>query len=124
VNSTGVLPVDLSVLPNWKDRINYKRKRRSMLSDFLRTVISYFGKDKQQIVAIEEMAELIQQLSKFVIDHPRKSRENIVEEYTDVWIMLNQIKIIFDITDNEIGQIMKFKIERLKRFMETNPKEV
>jgi len=89
------------------------------IDDFLESCIAYFGKDKQQVVAIEEMAELTQQLSKFVIDHPKKSRENVVEEYTDVLLMLNQIKIIFEITDTEVEQIKIFKIERLMRFMES-----
>ncbi len=89
------------------------------IDDFLKSCIAYFGKDKQQVVAIEEMAELTQQLSKFVIDHPKKSRENVVEEYTDVLIMLNQIRIIFEITDTEVEQIKTFKIERLMRFMES-----
>lgn len=86
--------------------------------DFLRSCIAYFGKEKQQVVAIEEMAELTQQLSKFVIDHPKKSRERLVEEYTDVLIMLNQIKIIFEIDDSEVASIREFKIERFRRFIE------
>ena len=80
--------------------------------------VAFFGKDKQQVVAIEEMAELTQQLSKFIIDHPKRSREHVVEEYTDVLIMLNQIKIIYGITDSEVEEIKTFKFERLKTFIE------
>ena len=80
-------------------------------SEFLKFCIDYFGETKQETVAIEEMAELIQQLSKFMVDHPNKSREKLVEEYVDVLIMLGQVKIIFEISDGEIENNKTFKLE-------------
>lgn len=87
---------------------------------FLTRCIDYFGTDKQLVVAIEEMAELIQQLSKFIIEHPNRSRKNIIEEYTDVLLMLAQVKIIFDIQDSEIENVQNLKLNRLKCRMEKN----
>lgn len=87
--------------------------------DFLKECIAFFGERKQQAVCVEEMAELTQQLCKFMIDHPNKSREKLVEEYTDVLIMLNQMKIIFDITDEEVENGKVFKLARLKNFIES-----
>jgi len=87
--------------------------------DFLKECIAYFGETKQQAVCVEEMAELTQQLCKFMIDHPNKSRDKLVEEYTDVLIMLNQMKIIFSITDEEIENVKAFKLARLKNFIES-----
>lgn len=81
--------------------------------EFLRYCIEYFGVYKQEIVAIEEMAELTQQLSKFVINHKNKNREKVLEEFVDVQIMLNQLKIIFEITDEEIETSKNFKLTRL-----------
>lgn len=89
-----------------------------MNDSFLKECIDFFGETKQQAVCIEEMAELTQQLCKHMIDHPKKSRENLVEEYTDVLIMLNQIKIIFSITDEEVENGRIFKLARLKNFIE------
>lgn len=87
--------------------------------EFLKECIEYFGETKQQTVCIEEMAELTQQLCKFMIDHPNKSREKIVEEFVDVQIMLNQMKIIFSITDEEIENGKVFKLARLKKFIDS-----
>ena len=87
--------------------------------EFLKHCIEYFGESKQQVVAIEEMAELTQQLSKFVIDHKNKSRSAVVEEYIDVLIMLNQMKIIFGITDEEVDNGREFKLARLKKYIES-----
>lgn len=88
--------------------------------DFLKECIEYFGETKQQAVCVEEMAELTQQLCKFMIDHPNKSREKLVEEYVDVLIMLNQMKIIFNITDEEVENGKVFKLARLKKFIDSH----
>lgn len=88
-----------------------------MDEDFLRYCIEFFGEQKQQAVAVEEMAELTQQLCKFMIGHSNAKRENLVEEFVDVTIMLNQIKIIFEITDEEISSARAFKLERLKNYI-------
>jgi dimeric dUTPase (all-alpha-NTP-PPase superfamily) len=89
-----------------------------MNDEFLMECILYFGIDKQQVVAIEEMAELTQQLSKFVINHSNKNRNNLVEEYVDVLIMLNQLKLIYRISDEEIETRKKFKFNKLKNYIE------
>lgn len=87
--------------------------------DFLKECIAYFGETKQQAVCVEEMAELTQQLCKFMIDHPNKSRDKLVEEYIDVLIMLNQMKIIFSITDEEVENGKVFKLARLQKSIES-----
>lgn len=84
---------------------------------FLKSAIEFFGESKQESVCIEEMAELTQQICKFLIDHPNKSREKLVEEYTDVLIMLNQMRIIFGITDEEVEKVRTFKLTRLQKYI-------
>lgn len=70
--------------------------------------ISIFGEEMQEIVAIEECAELIQAIS-----HKHRCREhNIPEEIADVEIMLEQLKIINNCAD-EVEEIKKAKIQRL-----------
>lgn len=83
--------------------------------EFLLSVISHFGATQQLTKSIEEMSELTQQLCKWIISHPDKSRENIVEEFVDVGIMMDQIKKIFMITDGEIETIKRNKLDRLAK---------
>ncbi len=90
--------------------------------NFLRFCIDHFGEQKQQAVCIEEMAELTQQLCKFMIDHKNKRREKLVEEYTDVLIMLNQIKIIYKITDKEVEELRNYKLDRLDKYIQSGGK--
>ena len=86
--------------------------------DFLRKCIDFFGEDKQQIVAIEEMAELTQALSKNIIGHRNATRKKVVEEFIDVTIMLNQIRMIYNITLTEIEEGKKYKFSRLENYIE------
>lgn len=69
-------------------------------------------KDKQLIVAIEELSELQKELCKTLRGNINK--ENIIEELADVYIMLDQVKIYFSITSNEVKEMIDKKIERTK----------
>ena len=69
-------------------------------------------KDKQLIVAIEELSELQKELCKTLRGNINK--ENIVEELANVLIMLDQLKIYFKIEDDEIREMIDKKIERTK----------
>ena len=55
--------------------------------------IKLYGEENQLIVAIEEMSELIKELTKHM--RGQDNVESISEELADVSIMLEQIQIIF-----------------------------
>lgn len=80
-----------------------------------------FGEDSQIDVAIEEMSELIKELIKYKrskIHSQEKqiaSREHVVEEIGDVMFMMEYLKCIFNIHDEEIQSIVKEKAKRTKR---------
>lgn len=66
----------------------------------------------QKIVAIEEMSELQKELSKNL--RGKDNRENIAEEIADVEIMLEQMKMLYDIEDD----VKVWKHRKLKRLEE------
>ena len=77
-------------------------------NEILTAAIKTFGEKHQERVAIEECAELITAIS-----HKHRGREhNIAEEIADVEIMLEQLKIINNCSE-EVAKIHKQKIERL-----------
>lgn len=84
----------------------------------LERAIEVYGKDMQLTVAVEELSELIKELCK----HKRGSenREAIIEELADCCIMLEQIKIIFNIRTAEITRKVIEKTERLEKRLERN----
>lgn len=74
-------------------------------------LLNLYG-DKQIIIAIEELSELQKELCKEL--RRNSNYDNIVEEIADVEIMLEQMKIYFEISENEIELMKEIKIERTK----------
>lgn len=77
----------------------------------LKKAISFFGEEMQIFVAVEEMGELLQALSKF--KRHEGDVNNIIEEIADVEIMMQQLCLIFDCS-NDVATMKSQKIERLK----------
>ena len=78
----------------------------------LERAIETYGKDMQLNVAIEELSELIKEICKNKRGADNKG--NIIEELADCYIMLSQVRIIFDITDDELWQKRVEKLRRLE----------
>lgn len=71
----------------------------------------------QRTIALEEMAELQKEICKNIRGYD--NRIEIAEEIADVEIMLEQMKILFDIY-KKVEEFKKYKLERLaKRLNET-----
>lgn len=70
--------------------------------------INSYGNASQKIKAIEEMGELIQAISKSLLDN----KNNVEEEIADVEIMLTQLKIMYNLSDVENWR--NYKLNRLK----------
>lgn len=85
------------------------------------TAIAKQGEENQMRQTQEELAELIVAINKYERavkndEHPLSinyARQDIVEEITDVLIMLDAVKEILDITDDEIKTMRNYKIKRL-----------
>lgn len=82
----------------------------------LERAIETYGKDMQLNVAIEELSELIKEICKH--KRGRDNREAIIEELADCYIVMDEIALIFDITDDEFFEIYNKKIERLEKRLE------
>ena len=77
------------------------------VNEILNKAIAVYGIEAQENVAIEELSELIQ-----AICHTHRCRvNNIAEEIADCEIMLEQLKIINNCSDD----VEKIKIEKLDR---------
>lgn len=77
--------------------------------EILEAAIHKYGAGAQIIKACEEFSELTCALTRFL--NGQDSRENVIEEMADAFIMLNQLELIFDdCTGIEIA-----KLERLEQ---------
>ena len=69
--------------------------------------------DINLIILMEEMAELIKVLSKYI--RYRDNKPDVIEEVVDVYIYLNAAKEILSITDKEFETGLKVKLDRFKK---------
>ena len=86
-------------------------------------MIGYYGKDLQSLVQCEELAELIQAISKIRRyqeggDVPPDAYDNLVEEVADTLIILEQIREMYDIPDHELQSTIDYKCARQEERMD------
>lgn len=67
--------------------------------------------DRVIVIAIEEMAELSQQLTKGL--RGRMNKEHLLEEYTDCLIIMEWIKRYYDLSDEEINKWLDKKMNEI-----------
>ena len=83
-----------------------------------RAAISVWGKDAQENQAIEEMAELTQAINKMRRQPSPEHLDNLKEELADVQIMLDQLKLIHRISDEDLRVYEEQKLQRLQTILE------
>lgn len=77
--------------------------------------IEKFGEYPQIIQAVQELAELQKELTKYCLkSHDDTLISKIAEEMADVEIMLEQLKMIFKDIDFQVINFKQQKIDRLK----------
>lgn len=80
--------------------------------EIMKTAIKTFGPKLQTVVAIEEMSELQKELTKFLRGNGKK--KHLTEEVADALIMITQVQIIYGIGDEDVREVMDYKLNRLR----------
>ena len=84
----------------------------NMSKTLYKRLIETYG-EKQLIVALEEFSELQKVICKYM-RNGQIEKENIIEEVVDVEIMLEQIKIYFNLSKLELEEEKDRKIKRTR----------
>lgn len=80
--------------------------------------IKKYGVEKQLLICIEELSELIQAITKMERYPNDETRKNdLMEELTDVLICLDYLALIYEIDESKIDEIWSKKLKRLKERM-------
>ena len=89
-----------------------------LLIDVYNKVINIYGVKQQFIIAMEELAELIQNLSKYLrYGNTEKVISNIVNEIVDCEIMIDQIKIIINQDKDKYQSVFRTKSLRIREIV-------
>lgn len=97
---------------------------QGVVDPVIEKAISFYGKEKQSIKAIEELSELIQAVSKVLVlnkfnpEIASTQSANIAEEIADCYIMLEQLKVIYTRGRYDIDTIVNVKLARLNKRIE------
>lgn len=108
--------------------IKLSASEENFFNDVIYETLQLHDYDLQCFVACEELAELIQAISKaerlsnsdILGKYQKHIEENLTGEIADVYIMLAQLLRIFDISDRQIKEKI---IKKLERQAERNKKE-
>lgn len=82
-------------------------------------IIETKGKDHQCIKAMEECGELIQAIAKSMNDKNNIEKQlHLTEEIADVEIMIDQLKIIFDVDNEILASHKNYKLRKAMNSLE------
>ena len=91
------------------------------IKDFAKQMIEKFG-DLQLIIACEELSELQKEICKHL--RGKGNREHIIEEMADVQLMLDEMKVFFNISQDDLYKVKRKKILRTQKiFLESESLE-
>jgi len=80
--------------------------------------IKLWGKESQVLMAIEEMGELLQVLSKVTRKVNGCPVIDVINEIVDVDILLQQLKVVFEVKDKHYNIIKAKKLQKLKSIID------
>ena len=98
--------------------MTYTSGQRSIMAE----LISYYGHEPQKMMLLEKMAELQKEICKDMRYDP--DLEAITEEVADVLIMLEQIQMMYRISETRLHQITNEKLHRQLRRIEDEKMEL
>jgi len=84
----------------------------------MQTALEQWGLNAQIGQAVEECAELIVALQKYINRTPQPGRiDNILDEIADVEMMLAQMRLALNIDDETLRKRIERKFERLNQYL-------
>lgn len=108
--------LDVFVSEYWKYVGNPMPKSEQV--DILKKSIEYNGTETELAIIMEELSELIQQVSKRY--RGKNYAMHLLEEMADVYICLDELKLMAGITDHDIEAAKSVKFERIRDSIQKN----
>lgn len=79
-------------------------------------IINHFGKERQLFVVFEELSELQKAISKYERENNEHNLNDIMEEIADVQIMIEQLYVIYQLSNKKVDLIKLEKLYKLKKW--------
>lgn len=80
--------------------------------DAEKEILEHYGKQKQELQAVQELIELILLLAARPDQRGDNYEQNILSELADVQIMCDQIQLMHGISNHAIAEMKSYKLRR------------
>lgn len=75
-------------------------------------ILNHYGRKKQEIQAVQELSELTLLLTARDDQRGKDYKKRLAEKMADVIVMIEQMKIAYKITDEDITEVIVYKLRR------------
>lgn len=75
-------------------------------------IIEHYGENHQRYKAAEELSELQTLILQDANKNGKVPKSRIIEEIADVYVMLSQLKTIYQIDGRDIEPVIEYKVDR------------
>lgn len=117
-NGASVYILKIDFRKYFSSERSYREFMCKSVSELNKETAKHYGYEAQSNQLVEECAELIQAVSKYhrAVAEEKKvvALENLIEEIADVEIMLEQIKYLLQIPEDELEAVKLFKVNRTR----------
>lgn len=83
-------------------------------------IIEYYGENHQRFKAAEELSELQTLILQDANKNGKVPKSRIIEEIADVYVMLSQLKTIYQIDGRDIEPVIEYKVDRTLKEIKQN----
>lgn len=77
-----------------------------------KTISDHYGRDSQEKQAVSELMELGYVLTRRPVQRKESWREELLDEIADVLIMVQQLSLIYQLSDEDISRKVDSKLDR------------
>lgn len=77
-----------------------------------RLILDHYGQKKQELQAVQELSELILLLAAREDQRGNDYKDNLTQEIADALVMIEQVKMMHNIHDEDVTEVIVYKLRR------------
>lgn len=77
-----------------------------------RQILDHYGQKKQELQAVQELSELILLLAAREDQRGKDYKDDLTNEIADALVMIEQVKMMHDIHDEDVTEVIVYKLSR------------
>lgn len=77
-----------------------------------REILDHYGQKKQELQAVQELSELILLLAAREDQRGKDYKDDLTNEIADALVMIEQVKMMHNIHDEDVTEVIVYKLRR------------